>query len=32
VTPQQGSDVEGHLCDGAKRSVHHCSHRKVTLG
>ena len=31
VSLQQRCDVERHLCDGAKRGVHHRSHCKVTL-
>lgn len=32
VTPEQGCDVKGQLCDGAEGGVHHCTHSKVTLG
>lgn len=32
VPLQQGSDVEGQLCDGAKSGVDHSTHSKVTLG
>lgn len=31
MPPQQCGDVKCHLCDGAKRSIHHRSHCKVTL-
>lgn len=31
MTLQQGSDVEGHLCDGAECGVHYSSHCEVAL-